>query len=407
MKSIDVILTKKKEFHEKSTCILCNNPKQDNSFLCQQHKDEHIPWELDISQQTMRNFINKKLNDNNDKYKKKWKWIKDVPFGTRDLAIGQIIKDYFTNIKQYKKGIIKKFKMHFINKQKKPTLSFSIDSNSVSIKESQINNIKKRHIHLFPTLWKNETTKKSHSKLRINKQETKKLPNQIDTDVTILFDRGAYYIIIPMNIPLTNNQKKWKNISLDPGVRCIITGYSDQGIALKFGLKTHNEKIDKLISKIDKFRSLRDKTTSRRTKIHIKKRLKKLERKLRNITRNLHCEIGVTLARNFDTIFLPEFGTSKMLSLDNLQSITKRKMQIFSHYTLKQRLIHFCNKYGSKLYIVNEAFTTQTCGNCGKIPINKIISEKTYHCTCGYKCDRDHHGSRNIYIRTLTLFGKK
>ena len=113
--------------------------------------------------------------------------------------------------------------MHFINKQKQSTLSFPIDSNSVLLRKNKF---------IYFLVYEKENTKKSYSQLRINKRENDRLPVKIDSNVIILFDRGSYYILVPMDIPITSVQKKWKTISLDPGVKCIITGYSEQKLRL-------------------------------------------------------------------------------------------------------------------------------------------------------------------------------
>ena len=87
-----------KEFHEKTTCIFCNDPKQEKSFMCQNHKDEKIPWKLDISHISMRISINAKIAKNIDdpRTKDKWEWLLETPFNTRDLAIKQIVEAYLT-----------------------------------------------------------------------------------------------------------------------------------------------------------------------------------------------------------------------------------------------------------------------------------------------------------------------
>jgi len=64
---------------------------------------------------------------------------------------------------------------------------------------------------------------------------------------------------------------------------------------------------------------------------------------------------------------------------------------------LYNKLQYKCNTYGKKILIVDESFTSRTCGVCWEI--NKMGGNKIYLCQfCGLEIDRDVTGSRNILI---------
>lgn len=156
----------------------------------------------------------------------------------------------------------------------------------------------------------------------------------------------------------------------------------------------------RLYARIDALRSVRDtKILKRRTRWRIKQRLAKLELKLYNVINDLHNQTSSFLSRNYETIFLPSFSTSEMLSGKCLHSSTKRKMQGFAHYRFKCKLQCLCDKHGSRLFIVDESYTTKTCGNCGKEC--DVGGATLFSCPCGYNMDRDVHGARNIWIKTM------
>ena len=80
-------------------------------------------------------------------------------------------------------------------------------------------------------------------------------------------------------------------------------------------------------------------------------------------------------------------------------------MLTWSHYRFRQRFLHKIREYPScQLIIVDEHYTSKTCGNCGKI-YWKLGSNKTFNCpSCKVVMDRDIQAARNILLRFLTNY---
>jgi putative transposase len=74
---------------------------------------------------------------------------------------------------------------------------------------------------------------------------------------------------------------------------------------------------------------------------------------------------------------------------------------IHSDEQFQLKLQYFGKKYGSNIHLVDESYTTKTCGGCGHIN-DAVGSAKHFTCSnCPYNLDRDIHGARNIWIRTV------
>ena len=72
-----------------------------------------------------------------------------------------------------------------------------------------------------------------------------------------------------------------------------------------------------------------------------------------------------------------------------------------SHYLFKERLQSKAQEYNCVVKIVDESYTSKTCGACGEIK-NDLGGAKEFQCSlplCYYKMHRDIHGARNIYIK--------
>ena len=74
----------------------------------------------------------------------------------------------------------------------------------------------------------------------------------------------------------------------------------------------------------------------------------------------------------------------------------------FSRDSFKEKLQWKCSIHKKKLFIVDESYTSKTCGVCGVL--NDVGGNETYTCSsCGLVCDRDVSGARNIFIKNIRL----
>ena len=124
--------------------------------------------------------------------------------------------------------------------------------------------------------------------------------------------------------------------------------------------------------------------------------------------REFHCKIVKFLVENHDTILLPKFETKSMVNSRakrRIRSKTARAMMTWSpHYRFKTRLQNKTREYpGCKVMIVDEHYTSKTCGKCGKLN-EKLGSSKTFLCpSCNFNADRDIQAARNILLRFITM----
>jgi transposase len=84
-----------------------------------------------------------------------------------------------------------------------------------------------------------------------------------------------------------------------------------------------------------------------------------------------------------------------------------RSMANLKFFQFKERLKHKCEQYkNNTVHIVNEAYTSKTCTQCGhcKKPKEQNLRDRVYNCReCHLVIDRDVNGSRNIYLRNINL----
>jgi len=392
---------KKQEFSESPTCVHCKNPKELESYTCFEHKNKALPWQLNINHISIRKSVLKPdkcmtINDPD-------LWQTEIPYDTRDMAIKDAVTAYKSATSNFKNGNIKNFQLGFKSRKNKTGI-FWVNKTAAKV----IN----KKLHLFPRRLK------EHSLVNMKKRESDQLPPTIDSAFKIYKNHHAWYAIFTVENQVDNNCRENKTIALDPGQRTFLSGYSPDDNKTFFIGEDIANAIYRLHDKIDALQSARAKIilskksskskirTLRRTRKSIKIRTDKIYFKIKNKIADLHNQVASWLSRTFDTIILPKFGTSKMQQGDSLQSSTKRKLQCLSHYKFQQKIKWLCSCNGSKLYIVDEDYTTKTCGKCGVL--NDVGSNKIFKChKCGCQLNRDLNGARNIWIKTMTEHGVK
>lgn len=377
---------RKSEFESSVTCVHCSEPKQENSFCCENHQKKPLPWKLKITHISLRKLILKSDDEikNTDE-----QWQSEVPYDTRQLAIKDAVSAYKSAITNKINGNIQSFELKCKNRRS-PSKLFWIDSNAIKTYQSSI--------RLFPRrLGKKDCT------LRIRKRQRIKLPNNIEQDCKIMAYGKNYYLVYTINKPIeTVEHKSEQIVSLDPGVRSFQTGYSPSGTTFKIG-ENQSCLLKRLQMRLDLLRSQRDKS-SRTLKRNLRYKCLQIEEKIKNTVSNLHNQVASYLTKEYDTILLPTFGTSVMQVGNKLKSTAKRGMWTLSHYKFQEKLKHLCMRTGTTLYIVNEHYTTKTCGQCGQL--NNVGGSEVYKCnSCSYIMDRDIHGARNILLKHITQYG--
>lgn len=344
-----------------------------NQFLnYTKHNNDSKEW---MNFYSMRNKFVIYNNGENEFFNGK-EWMTETPKDIRADAIKSCIsahKSAFTNLRNKN---ITHFQVNYKSK-KRPTYSIAIPHTAIKYENGGFY-IYKRY---------NKTPIKVHNRT------LKKLRNiNINHDSKLIYDGLHYYILVPIDQTTKRYFGDEKRvIALDPGVRTFQTGYSNDEI-IEFSSRT--DKIAKLQRKVDMLKSLRDK---KQKKIK-RKRILKINSKIRNVVDDTHWKTITYLRNNFTDVLLPSFDSQEMVTNTPLHSTTKRRMLSLQHYTFKRRLQE---KTDIKTHVVNESFTSKTCGQCGEINF-RLCSSKMFRCySCGLTIDRDFNGARNIYLKYM------
>ncbi|KAK9262605.1 putative transposase DNA-binding domain-containing protein, partial [Lipomyces tetrasporus] len=236
-------------------------------------------------------------------------------------------------------------------------------------------------------------------------KSTEPLPHDLNYDSRLVYQRTTdhYYLCVPMPLRVLDGPSSGRLISLDPGVRTFLTGYSPDGEAIELGKNDigHIYRLCHWLDELHSKYSMKDITRAKRWRM--KKAAGKLRRRIQNLVSDMQCRIAKYLCTTFNHVIVPSFPVQQMVMRKGgqrrIRSKTARAMATWSHYRFQRRLLDKAREYKScKVVLVIEEYTSKTCGRCGKL--NDVGGSKKYSCKeCRFECDRDFNGARNILVR--------
>lgn len=307
---------------------------------------------------------------NNKVYQIENTWMLDIPYDVRDEALRDLLSNYKSNFEKQKSTKIP-FEINYRSKK---------THNSINILDKHWT----RKSGVFPNAYKKWET-----------ENKKTLPTKLNyTSRLIYTPLKEFYLCIPKPLNIRSESKAPENsiVSLDPGVRTFLTGYDVNGRYFEIGKND--------VSRLMRLQHYRNKLQGTKTQ-GIKKVLKRLSKKIQNLVKDLHEKTSKWLCLNYKYILIPKLNFHNFKKMRRKQ---RSRMAILSHCAFvdklveKQRGFPLCN-----VKVVQEAYTSKTCTNCGNLK-NNLGGNKTYSCTkCGIKVDRDVNGARNILLKTFSL----
>ncbi len=219
---------------------------------------------------------------------------------------------------------------------------------------------------------------------------------------TIVLERGIWFICAQLHIVTVGQDEIQVRsvVALDPGVRTFVTAYSVNHAA-SYGDRFHSDKVFPLLLKLDRLIGQRTKAKHEEWKRHFQKRIDKLFIRVRNLVDDLHRRVAYDLVQSFDVIILPSFETKGMSAKEDrkIRTRTVRSMLGLAHYRFRRKLEWTCRKYGKRLVICNEAYTSRTRSWDGFVNENlggaRTVSDGRI------VVDRDMNGARGIMLRAL------
>jgi len=178
----------------------------------------------------------------------------------------------------------------------------------------------------------------------------------IKTVATLKYSRekDSFHLHIKYNKPDVSNKPdhkdKYETIALDPGIRKMLTGYTNNGI-LMIGTNAY-KKIKKKLKVIDNIMNRTDFSESKKRRLQ-----KKKYTKIKNMIEDLQWKTVKYLMKRYKSIVMGNFSTKSMGESKKIPKMVKRIGNLYSFFQLKNKLKYACHYTGTVYSEIDEAFT--------------------------------------------------
>ena len=287
-----------------------------------------------------------------------------------------VLYNYANSVKRVYKKLSKQPKFHKYNPNKQ---SFYLPDQNLNIKDSKIQ---------LPSA-KNFSVK-GKSKIIVDRKYITKFNITEVKEPRFKYEFGKWYITGSYNISEPIKQNSSTTIGLDWGIKNFMTSSTGEFI-------NYPKTVLREFYRVNRLKSLRDK------KVKNSNNWNKLNNKI-----ILACERFENLKKDFIEQTTTELSRYNNIAIENLTNAKirmsnknrRRLAQINPLNRFTDTLKWKCKKFGTDLYEVNPAYTSQTCSCCGN-KIKLTLKDRIFKCSCGLEIDRDVNAAINIAAKSI------
>lgn len=351
------------------------------NFYLAHNKEVYEKEKTFISGMDFSKWINNEFLSNNEDFQ----WIKEVSSKSVKQSIMNADKAFNNFFKgkskfpKFKKKSKSDVKMYFVKTDAKVIIACE------------------RHRIKIPTLgW-------------VKIKEKGYLPTNPNTHIiksgSISCKAGRYYVSVLVEeqeniIPQLNNF----GIGIDLGVKDFAicsNGLNYKNINKSNQIKKLEKKLKReqrsLSRKHEDYKKLNKTEKEKATRQNIQKQkllVQKLHQRLNNIRTDYINKVISELVKTKPIwITIEDLNVKGMMKNRRLsKAIAQQKF-----FEFRTKLLAKCNEFGIELRTVDRFYpSSKTCHGCGNIKKDLKLSDRIYHCECGYTEDRDYNASLNL-----------
>lgn len=211
----------------------------------------------------------------------------------------------------------------------------------------------------------------------------------------IKFDGKYWYLTVGIDVDTQKSDLDERIVGIDVGIKELAV--TSDGVFYKNINKTASvRKAEKRLKRMQRQASRKYKKGKPKSSnlIKLESKIRKQHRHLANIRTNYIHQVSAEIVKSKPSrIIMENLNIKGMMKNKHLaRAVANQKLYFF-----KQCMQYKCELNGIEFTEADRWYpSSKTCNSCGLINRNLKLSDRTYHCECGYRCDRDLNASYNL-----------
>ena len=231
---------------------------------------------------------------------------------------------------------------------------------------------------------------KGKSKIVVDKDYIAKFNISEIKEPRFKYESGKWYITGSYEVPKPIKQKDLATIGLDWGIKNFMTSSTGEFI-------NYPKTVLREFYRINKLKSLRDKKIKGSNNWNkLNNKVKLTYERFENLKKDFIEQTTTRLCKN-NNIAIEDLTNAK-IRMSNKNR--RRLVQINPLNRFTDALKWKCKKFGTDLFEVNPAYTSQTCSCCKNI-VKLTLKDRIFKCSCGNIMDRDINAAINIAAKSI------
>ena len=173
----------------------------------------------------------------------------------------------------------------------------------------------------------------------------------------------------------------------------------NDAIGVDLGLKALATMSNGVVSQTVEFYRTAEVKLARAQRRGHRRQAKRIHRKVKRQRQDALHKLSRMLVNTYQNIFIGDVSSSKLAKTRMAKSVHN-----VAWTTLRTKLQYKGQQAGRRVEIVDEAYTTRACSNCGQLTGPKGLRQlvvRQWRCECGVTHDRDVNAARNILAAGL------
>lgn len=218
--------------------------------------------------------------------------------------------------------------------------------------------------------------------------------------VTVTERAGRYFVSVmysKMDAPLQDlvDYDPDNTIGIDLGVKTFAT-LSDGAQYKNINKSVYVRRIKKQLARVQRQMARRYRKGQHQSNSYLKakRRFEKLHFRLTNIRKEyMRQVISEIIARKPSAVIIEDLNVSGMMKNRHLS----KAVHECGFYQFRLWLEHQCRKHGINFIAADRFFpSSKLCSSCGSLKKDLSLSDRVYHCSCGYSMNRDINAAINL-----------